>query len=144
MIMWTFLKTSSQILKLICKVKTNKPKQKTQKLRNSLSELVWQGVRDRMAHQAAHALLESWMLAPRTTPRPAGSTPPFFDLNLRVMKQYRSMITFHMEKLSKKLKNKLSSNIRTTEFSELYFCFKILIIFQFRIKIAICISFLNT
>lgn len=52
----------------------------THEMRDPQSELVWQGVRGRMAHRAARALPGSRLPAPETMPHPAGSTPPFFDL----------------------------------------------------------------
>lgn len=48
--------------------------------RDPQSELVWQEVRGRMAHRAARVLPGSQSPAPGTTPHPAGSTPPSFDL----------------------------------------------------------------
>lgn len=53
----------------------------THEIRNPQSELVWQGVRGRMARRVARALPGNQLPAPGTMPHPAGSIPPFFDLN---------------------------------------------------------------
>lgn len=52
----------------------------THEMRDPQSELVWQEVHGRTARRAARALPGSQLPAPGTTPHPAGSTPPFFDL----------------------------------------------------------------
>lgn len=52
----------------------------THEMRDPQSELVWQGAHGRTAHRAARALPGSRSPAPGTMPRPAGSTPPSFDL----------------------------------------------------------------
>lgn len=64
-------------------------------MRNPQSELVWQVVHGRTARQAARVLPGNQWPAPEKTSRPAGSTPPFFDLNQSQFQQKRSEFARH-------------------------------------------------
>lgn len=65
--------------------------------KNPQSELVWQGVRGRIARRAARALPGSLLPAPGTMQHPAGSTPPFSDLNKTWLEQNKSIVIFHIK-----------------------------------------------